>query len=131
MTTINYNISMPCVEYNNEFEYRKVLRKIFNMKEIIVDDPDLDEITRDEMNFDTDALSVGHAQLYDLVKDNLLFYDLFIKAASFMISENPETGFCIMFSYDYLKMFYKLLIKHDTITVQDADYNAFYNTLYN
>lgn len=131
MTTLNYNISMPCVEYNDEFEYRKVLRKIFNMKEIIVDDPDLDEITRDEMNFDVEAVSLGNAQLYALVKDNLLFYDLFIKAASFMISEDPEVGFCVLFSYDYLKMFYKLLIKHDTITVEDADYKAFYDALYN
>ncbi len=130
MTTVNYNISLPYVEYNNEFEYRKVLRQIFMMKEIIVDDPDLDEITRDEMNFDVDAVSLGNAQLYALVEDNLLFYDLLIKAASFMISEDPEVGFCILFSYDYLKLFYPVLVKHDKITINDDDYKALYKVLY-
>jgi hypothetical protein len=125
----NYDIS-TAVDYSDEFQYRAALRKMFKMKEIICDDADLDEITRDEMNFDNDSLKIGHEQLYAVLKDNLLFYDLFVKAASFMISEDPEVGFCVLLSYDYLKPFHKILMKHADVGVNDQDYKALYNILY-
>ena len=130
MTDIKYDLSTPTLDYSDEFEYRAALRRIFKMKEIVCEDPDLDEITRDEMNFDNDAMKNGHAQLYAEMKDNLLFYDLFMKSASFMISDDPEVGFCVLLSYDYLKPFYPLLVKRATVDVNDADYNALYTKLY-
>jgi len=130
MTDINYDISSPTLYYEDEFEYRAAIRKLFMMKDFVSEDPDLDEISRDEMNFDTEAMNRGHPQLYALLKDNLLFYDLFIKAASFMISEDPEVGFCILLSYDYLKSFYPIMVKHSTVDIEDSDYNILYAILY-
>lgn len=131
MTETTYDFSSPTMDYNDGFEYRACLRKLFKMKEVIIeDDPDLDDVTRDEMNFDEEATRLGHAQIYELLKDKLLFYDLFIKAASFMISEDPEVGFCILLSYDYLKPFYPVLLKHETVDIKDADYKTLYSILY-
>ena len=131
MTDTNYDLSLPSVQYDDGFEYRIAIRKIFKMKEFVSKDPDLDEITRDEMNYDDDAMKIGHSQLYAELKDNLLFYDLFIKAASFMISEDPEVGFCVLLSYDYLNPFYPVLVKRATVDVNDEDYKTLYDKLYN
>jgi hypothetical protein len=128
--TAHYDISLSTIDYNDETEYRSTIRKIFKMKDVKDENSDLDEITRDEMNFDTESMKKGHSQMYALLKDNLLFYDLFMKAASFMISEDPEVGFCIMLSYDYLKPFYPVLIKYKTVTIEDADYKKLYAILY-
>jgi hypothetical protein len=131
MTETTYDFSSPTMDYNDGFEYRACLRKLFNMKDVVIeDDPDLDDVTRDEMNFDEEATRLGYAQIYELLKDKLLFYDLFIKAASFMISEDPEVGLCILMSYDYLKPFYPVLVKHATVDIKDADYKTLYSILY-
>ncbi len=131
MTDTNYNFSSPSMDYTDSFGYRICIRKLFNMKDIIIEDnPDLDNVTRDEMNFDEESARLSHRQIYELLKDKLLFYDLFIKAASFMISEDPEVGFCILLSYDYLKPFYPVLVKHTAVDIKDADYKALYSILY-
>ena len=131
MTNTSYDFSSPTIDYTDGFEYRVCIRKLFKMKDIVIeDDPDLDDVTRDEMNFDEEAARLSHRQIYELLKDNLLFYDLFIKAASFMISEDPEVGFCILLSYDYLKPFYPVLVKHATVDIKDDDYKALYSILY-
>jgi hypothetical protein len=131
MTDTNYDFSSPTMDYTDEFEYRACLRRLFKMKEVIIEDnPDLDDVTRDEMNFDEEAIKLGHAQIYELLRNNVLLYELLKKAASFMISEDPEVGLCILMSYDYLKPFYPVLVKHATVDIKDADYKTLYSILY-
>jgi hypothetical protein len=132
--TEQYDFSSPTVDYNDETSYRAAIRKIFRMKDrgadILAENPDLDELTRDELNFDTEAFKIGHDNLFVMLKDNLLFYDICVKAASFMLSEDPEIGLCILFSYDYFKLFYLILVKYSTVDINDADYKILYADLY-
>ena len=129
-----YDFSSPTVDYNDETSYRIAIRKVFRMTDchadILLENPDLDELTRDELNFDTDAFKKGHDIIFELLKDNILFHDIFVKAAGFMLSEDPEIGLCILFSYDYFKMFYSILVKHKTVDINNADYKILYDDLY-
>ena len=129
-----YDFSSPTIDYNDETSYRVAIRKVFRMTDnradILLENPDLDELTRDELNFDTEAFKTGHEIMFELLEDNILFHDICVKAASFMLSEDPEIGLCILFSYDYFKMFYSILVKHATVDINDADYKILYADLY-
>lgn len=103
------------VQYTNDKEYRATIRTLCNMSSNIValsrsdhdEDEDIDEITRDEWDFDQDAIT----KLFDFIYSatGTLFDEMYKKAAGFMLSEDPNIGLAVLFSYDYLMDFHPVL----------------------
>jgi hypothetical protein len=96
------------IQYNNNLEYRKVLRDLFFMKEQDVDE-DLDEETKDELNYNESSISTTMDSLLLLTKDNRCFQELYDLAAALMFSCNREIGLAVLFSYDNLPLFHDCL----------------------
>ena len=69
---------------------------------------DLDSLTQDEQDCDDAALSTALDWIYAKTRDHLLFQTLYLKAAGFMLSEDPQTGLCILLAYDNLPLFHPM-----------------------
>jgi hypothetical protein len=104
---INYNFN-SIIKYNDNNEYRKCIRELFYMNTISIND-DIDEVTKDEMDYDDETISKTMGQLFTLTKDNLCFQQLYELAAALMISTNKEIGQVVLFSYDNLPFFHSCL----------------------
>ena len=110
MYNINYN-----VKFDNNKEYRKCLREVFNMNMNNIDISlneieDLDEETEDELLYDHTAITNGLDYVFNLTKNNGHFMDLYISGASCFFSEDPNIGISVMFSYDYFHQFHLCLV---------------------
>lgn len=116
---MNYNTNFT-VDYNNDNQYRKCLRIVFNMDLTTssnyikylekMNDETFDEETEDEMLFDNDSVVKGLSFIYDKTKDNCNFRELYELAAAKMISQDLNIGMTICFSYDYFFLFHKYLV---------------------
>jgi hypothetical protein len=72
-------------------------------------DQDIDEESRDEMNYDEDTASHVMDHIYQATSTNPVFQCLYDSAAALMFSEDREIGLCVLFSYDYLVCFHPCL----------------------
>lgn len=106
---ILYDISQKEIKYSNDFEYRSSLRKIFGMKSPENLSDDMDEISRDEQDFDMDNTSRCLDYVYESTCDNKWFQELYDSAAEKMISMDRSIGLSVLFSYDYFAGFHKCL----------------------
>jgi len=111
---MTYQLSYD-LKYENNFQYRQCLRDIFSM-DVTINPPkwdqmdaDLDEETKDELLYESDAISKGMDYIYDLTKDNKVFQQLYLDAAGLMFSQSPDIGLSILFAYDYFKDFHNCL----------------------
>jgi len=114
-----YPIFSSDIHYDNNLEYREVLRTIFSMdvtqklvslREQYPDFDEFEEETRDELLFDQDAVEVGMNYIFENTRDSAEFMELYLAAAGLMISENPEIGLAVLMSYDYLILFNRILV---------------------
>lgn len=113
-----YNITEKNVYYTNDFEYRAWLRRLLCMvppndgtstNDIENDDDDLDEITRDELNYDEKAAEHSLNYVYDRTHNHPLFQELYSLAAGVMFSLDKNIGLSVLFSYDYMALFHQCL----------------------
>ena len=109
--------------YSTNEQYRSVLRKITNMKQDKIEEYDciretgfkmcdfetMDDETVDEMTFDSNATKSFLDYVYLHTKDNFDFQELYELAAAKMISTDYEIGLAVLFSFDYLRVFYPVL----------------------
>lgn len=96
-----YNFDITHVSYTDDDEYRDVVRTLFGF---VSDDDDDDSSIAKVLDW-----------VFTQTKHHPLFQTVYIKAASFMISENPETGLTILFAYDYLPLFHSMLLAFHTL----------------
>ena len=72
------------VKYSNDKEYRNCLRQIFSMNTNSTwndsDITDLDEVSQDELLYDSDATNIFLDFIYDKTKNNTLLIELYILA---------------------------------------------------
>ena len=98
---MNYPIDIV-VKYSNDKEYRNCLRKIFSMNTNSTwndsEITDLDEVSQDELLYDSDATNIFLDFIYDKTKNNTLLIELYILAASVMISTDTNIGLAVLFS---------------------------------
>ena len=89
---IYYNI-----EYNNEKEYRKCIRDIFQMnpKNYPQDMSEFDDESKDEMEYDEKAVSDGIDYIMNLTKKEPLFQELYLLVAATILSEDVMMGMII------------------------------------
>jgi hypothetical protein len=105
--TINYGFEIDPI-YTNDAEYRKCIRDLFRMKNVDVEG-DIDDISRDEMDYDEDSINPIMAQLFELTKNNVHFQELYDLAAAKLMSIDRETGQVVLFSFQYMWLYHKCL----------------------
>jgi hypothetical protein len=103
-----YEITLD-ISYNNDVEYRECLRCIFCMIPSEDSDDSIDDITRDENDYDELAARRAMDYVYENTSKHPLFMHLYEKAASHMLSLDKTIGLAVLFSYDYLQSFHKCI----------------------
>lgn len=103
-----YNTSEKNMSYSNDFEYRACLRRLFCMTSPTIDE-DIDEISRDEQDFDMDTTTKILDYVYETTSNHPAFQELYDIAASKMISMDRSIGLSVLFSYDYFALFHGCL----------------------
>ncbi len=109
ISSTDYNISSPYIEYTSNEQYRALIRSIFNMdmekvKKSIESQYEIDKIdpeSMDELMVDMDKMEAVMNIIYNHTKDNPLFNELYVLAAARMFSTQPDIGQLILFSYSY------------------------------
>lgn len=111
---MSYNIEYKPT-YIDNFQYRQCLRDVFSMdvtksppkwEEM---DADLDNETRDELLYEETSLSSGLDYIYEATKSNCALQQLYLDAAAVMLSQTPDIGLAVLFSYDYFELFHTCL----------------------
>jgi len=102
--------------YSTNKEYRNVIRKYFKMdltdlERTYAHLKDTDPESYDEFLYDPQAISRGMNLIYDKTKNNPMFMELYKLAAGFFLSEDTETGLCVLLTYDYFSDFIELYEK--------------------
>jgi hypothetical protein len=64
-----------------------------------------DEESYDELLYDHDAVNRGMNSILDKTRENPLFTTLYTLAAGRFLTEDMETGLCVLLSYDYFSDF--------------------------
>ena len=100
----------PIKPYNTNAEYRQAIREFFVMSPNVDSIPSgIDEESYDELLYDTDAVKVGMDTIFQDTKCHIEFVNLYLRAASAMLSEDLETGLAICFCYDHFYKFSQLI----------------------
>lgn len=115
-----YNFDVN-VQYTDDIEYRQVLGKLMGF----------DVSSDDEDSYDNSRVSVVLDQLWFWTKEHPLFYHVYNKAASFMLSENPEIGLSVLMSYDNLPLFHNMLVAYWKLGERFGSSHTAYIELYN
>lgn len=115
MDFLEYFQSLPSViVYASNREYRDHIRKAFrfdpketyNYNGKLVKFEDLDEVSRDELLFDSKALSKSLDVLFKATANDIFFQELYRHAAGRMFSESLEIGQAVVCSYDTFHLYY-------------------------
>ena len=109
------------VQYTNDKEYRQCLRDICHMQRLhlthytppkvdaVDEDDDIDDVTRDEWDYDADAMTQLLDHVYATTHFLPLFQTVYLTAAGTMFSEELQIGLTVLFSYDYFQQFHACL----------------------
>jgi hypothetical protein len=107
---MTYNTNL-ILNYSDDFGYRQSIRDVFGMKcapdSVNVD---YDDVTRDELMYEADAISAGLDDIYERTKDVPEFQKIYSTCAGFMLSVDPNIGLAVVFSYDYFDKFHPCLV---------------------
>lgn len=107
------------ISYQNNTEYRAWIRRIFcfnkGVKTYYADltendmTMEIDEESRDEMEFDLDSMQIGLDYLFENTIDSPLFEELYILSAATMFSTDVKIGQSVLCSYDFFYLYYTCL----------------------
>lgn len=134
MSSFNYNYPVDKqVSYSNDMEYRQCIRDLFRMtpQTDVLNNPDLDEITKDETNYDKETSTLLVKWISDETKECYELNELYKVAAATMITLDRETGLAVLFSYDYFAEFHKLLSLYFSSPGTDLEMSSSYERLWN
>lgn len=114
------------VQYTNDKEYRQALRDVCQMQSLhlthydVDPDPDndIDDVTRDEWDYDADAMTELLDHVYATTHFHSRFQTLYLSAAGTMFSEELQIGLTVLFSYDYFQAFHACLHAYYTLDVK-------------
>jgi hypothetical protein len=114
-----FSLFPSVITYNNNTEYRNWIRRIFhftkdakvyyaNLTEKDMSN-EIDEESRDEMEFDYDSMQVGLDILFENTIEEIIFEELYQLAAASMMSIDVKIGQAILCSYDHFYLYYTCL----------------------
>lgn len=135
MTTEPYDFSITSVVYDDDISYRQMLRTLLKMEsKKNMSEETLDALTQDEQDCDDAALTVALDWIYFKTRDHPLFQHLYLKAAGFMLSEDAQTGLCILLAYDNLPLFHAMfrayMMDQDRFSDTHSTYRALHGKLF-
>ena len=104
--------------YSNNSEYRDIFRKYFNMDVSELEEEfaylkESDPDSYDELLYDEHAVKLGLNTILDKTRENPLFIELYTLAAGRFITDEIETGLCVLLTYDYFADFIKVYETED------------------
>jgi hypothetical protein len=104
--------------YSTNKEYRDAMRKYFKMDLTELERTwgylkDQDPESYDELLYDPEAVIRGMDVIFSKTKDNTMFMALYKLAAGCFLSEDEETGLCVLLTYDYFSDFVELYEKNN------------------
>jgi len=107
--------------YSNNKEYRDVIRNYFKMNLIELEKKwgylkDSDPESYDELLYDNEAINNGMNIIFENTKNNPDFIYLYKLAARSFLSEDEETGLCVLLTYDYFSDFIELYEKTNRVS---------------
>jgi hypothetical protein len=103
------------VKYANDKEYRACVRQLFGMRESAwasEDEEGVDEVSRDEADYDDDVADAFVAKLARALASCEEIQELCVLAAGAMLSQDADVGLVVLMSYDTLSVFHALLARH-------------------
>jgi hypothetical protein len=126
------------ISYSDTTQYRNILRMLFSMNKnnypAVSLDNDIDIESKDELEYDEAAANEHMDLIYNHTKHHSLFHKIYIKGASFMLSDDVNIGVAIMFSYDYLDLFIPCYVDFckdpEKFNETNSSYKVLYNKLY-
>jgi hypothetical protein len=102
------NTTLGKIEYDDDEEYRICIARIFGKGSLEPTVPK--ELEQVPLELDDDfSFEPIFDDIYARTKDDPFFQRIYTVAASFMLSEDPCLGVCVLFAYDYAKAFYAVL----------------------
>lgn len=115
MDFIEHFKSLPsAIMYDNDNEYRNVIRNVFNFDRNTFYDyhgkiknlNEVDPISKDELLYDSEAVTHSMNFIYNATKNNGEFSEMYLKAAARMFSTDPQIGQAVLCSYDTFHWYY-------------------------
>ena len=98
------------IQYSDNEGYRDCLRRLFLMKTDKIQNSETeDDETEDENLYDFEATIIALDYLFSKTKDDVVFQELYDKAAALLFSTVRDHGLSVLLSYDYLATFHPLL----------------------
>ena len=94
---MSYNYEIEQIYYEDDEGYQRTICQLFFMEF--------------ETGFDNEMIDRTLDKIYLKTKAQPLFQKVYVKAASFMLSENPEIGLAVLFAYDNLPLFHPVLVE--------------------
>ena len=90
--------------YDNDNEYRNVIRNVFNFDRNTFYDyhgkiknlNEVDPISKDELLYDSEAVTHSMNFIYNATKNNGEFSEMYLKAAAQMFSTDPQIGQAVL-----------------------------------
>jgi hypothetical protein len=126
------------INYETSNEYRQCIRKLFcmdtNTFSHITNDTNLDNESRDELEYDEEMTTIALNYIFNKTKDYEIFRNIYTLASNRMFSNDLEIGLTVLLSYDYLIYFHKFLQSYFINNVDGNNYdttNENYVHLYN
>jgi hypothetical protein len=83
------------ISYSSDEDYRAEILKFFKRND-----------------YDEDILTERMNELYEKIKDIPMFREKMVNAAACFLSNDPEVGLSVLFSYDHFPKFHQLLDEH-------------------
>lgn len=124
------NIPKKELEYTSDSEYRALFRKLSEMDISTIDiDPCIDEVTKDEILYDDNAVITLTSKIWEATKNNEDFCELYQLSAGAMFSTDLEIGIVVLFAYDYLRLFYPIIYEYSLHPNMDVDTHPNYDKL--
>jgi hypothetical protein len=115
---IKQYLSLPKnINYNNDEEYRRMIRicfsfekdKFYNYEGLVNNLEICDNITADELLFDSDKSNFSLDYIFNLTINIEQFSNMYTMAAGRMFSTDKSIGQAVLFSYDTFKYFHTCL----------------------
>lgn len=97
------------INCDSDADYRISMRKLMSMKKIDIEIDDIDEVSKDECDFDPESTLMFLKKLYDETENNTDLMDLYVAAAGAFLSADPTTGIVVLFAYENLVTFHLCL----------------------
>lgn len=104
------------ISYKNNKEYRDWIRRVFRFNtdtktyyadltetEMAIE---IDEESRDEMEFDLDSMEIGLDFLFEHTIQCSIFEELYLLSAATMFSTDVKIGQSVLCSYDFFHLYY-------------------------